>query len=193
MKSHILAMMVLGLVACTAKPMTIRVNPEPTNYAWWLRTDFYPHGLSFRSIPVREIDRTWCSIDELNKSIFPNPIEPDSSDWEPTSDRASYHSTIEIDGRPTPLALAIYRTCNGSTGTALVAFDQIGPRRYRLVASLPLVSPASWATIEKTSPSSVRIYSCFECDSFIDVAWNPQTRTLIEVPTDDDRAITGGT
>ena len=179
-------LLAIALVGCAPKPMIVAVDSQPDFYAWWLRATFHPQGKSLRGILVNEINPEWCSIDELEKSIFPKPIEASPSDWEPTSDAAIYSTTgLDLGNRSSRLVLAVYRECTGDTGTALVLLEQGKSGQHLLITAEPIASPATWATMELISPTAVRIAWCFNCDSFVDFEWDPRAQRLNAVPEED--------
>ena len=186
MMKHFQILLAIALVGCATKPMIVTVNSQPDHYAWWLRATFNPQGKSLRGILVNEVNPEWCSINELEKSIFPKPIEADSSDWEPTSDNAIYSTTgLDLGNRSSRLVLAVYRECTGNTGTALVLLENDKSGHHHLITAEPIASPAAWATMELISPTTVRIALCFECDSFVDFEWDPRVQKLNAVPEQD--------
>lgn len=173
----------VSLAGC-ANPPLVRLRPEPANHAWWLRADFDPRGPALRGLPAGAVQAGWCAVDELSPVHFA-AIERDDPPVPGTPAPIYATRGPDVDGRATTLLLAVFRTCRGATGTALVLLDG-GQRPSRTVAVEVLSMPAAYAMLGEVSRDTIQVVHCQECDAIDAYRWDASLRRLVVQPRRED-------
>lgn len=169
---------------CATAPRVV-LSPEPAGHAWWLRTHFEPAGRHVRGIAAGTVDPAWCAIDELTPAHFQAFGRAEGRDpAAPGAPRYALDGPV-VDGGATRVLLAVFRRCDGATGTALLLLGAEARGGWRLLAARPLGSPAHYAMLDGGAGDHVRVVRCQDCDDIEELAWDAASRRFIEVPTPD--------
>lgn len=171
----IVAMLLAG---CATRPLVV-VSPVPESHAWWLRAAFEPRGDRVRGLPVRAVHADWCAIDELTPGHF--------AAFDPAADPSAARYALPgpgVDGRAKVALLAVFRTCTGDTGTALLLVDAV--RAGAPLAVEVVATPAHYAMLQPGPSGELHVVFCQECDHATTYAWDTRLRRLVELPAPDD-------
>lgn len=201
MRAAATALLVLMLGACATGPqpsgreaiVRAEIQPEPTNYAWWLRVRYAVQGTALRGIPVAAFDPGWCAAGELAQDAFPDEahaqdrwlrdgIGPDS----PTR----FSLTGEFgSGQRLAVLLGVYDDCRQEPGLFLAALApgrDASTGRVIQVETFPpgggfLYLEPDWAS------DGFRTISCFECDDMGRLwLWDPRKGRFIAQPYEEE-------
>src|SRR4051812_41602190 len=80
MKAILAALLSVSLCATVSHAQSndfVKLAPEPSAYAWWLRAEFHPADVAVRGIPVGKLRATWCKATEFRKDLFPSDLAAD--------------------------------------------------------------------------------------------------------------------
>lgn len=174
-----------SLTGCAARPAVARVEASPQSYAWWLRTRFAPQGTALRGVPVQRLDAAWCRVDELTPEMFRHAA---GSEWDVPDPPVFAVHGVPLGKHSALVLLAVYATCEGQTGTALVALDPSRAPAQRVLAAHSLAEPAHWAMLGHASADGVDVVWCMACDDFSSYRWNPALGRFEPVPEDHGEA-----
>jgi hypothetical protein len=175
----------IALHACTQPEPLVIVQPKPSQYAWWLRVKFNPSGKELRGLPVSEIDPSWCKINEIEARHFPNSEEVQSSNSGLRSRDATFAvENLVLSGKQAIAVLAVYARCDGQTGTAVIVLARSAQGPLSTLATVPLDTPAKWATIQRETDRQVKIWWCFECDDSTSLQWDDKTKSFQALPSE---------
>lgn len=169
-----LVVYVLLFAGCASRPIA-SISPTPQHYAWWLRAAFEPRGDGVRGLPVRAVRAEWCAIDELAPGHFAR-LDPDAA----TSIARYAVSGPEVDGRATVAVLAVFRACDGDTGTALLLLH--AGRGGPPLAVEVVATPAHYAMLDRGPAGELHVAFCQECDHATGFTWDAASRRLVELP-----------
>lgn len=154
----------LLLFACNTPQPVVVVAKEPQGDTWWLRTKFFPSGKALRGHPAAELNASWCAIDELRADLFPDTDEVQAHESGVRDPHATFSASVTLSGQSAEVVLAVYRTCTGDTGTALIAFEvnsSSAAGRSAVLSIQSLGSPAEWATVHALPNGDIEIWWCF--------------------------------
>ena len=181
----IVAMWAVVIAGCAANTPIVVVNPEPPNHAWWLRAVFQPSGKALRGVPVSRISSSWCAVNELEPSIFPDAADVQATSSGVRSPDAKFSLKTTISGSASTVVVAVYKNCSGETGTALVVLADGATDENVVVLVQPVATPATWATIHEAANQRIELWWCFECDNFITLEWDAKKRMFVAVDEGD--------
>jgi hypothetical protein len=154
--------------------------PEPTAYAWWLRTEFHPFELQVRGIPIGNIRPTWCKATEFRKDLFPPELASDLDSGDGLS--------FAVDGffdeskiKQTALT-GVYELCSGERGTFLLilAWPQNGPPIVRYVRELP--REHQFAMLNVLPDFTIVVFYCVDCDHIDRFKWDKRKKAFVLLP-----------
>jgi hypothetical protein len=156
----------------------VSIEPEPRNYAWWLRAEFQPFELQVRGIPVGKIRATWCKATEFRKDLFPS---------RPASDLERSALSFSIDGnfdgskiKQTAL-IGVYETCSGKRGSFLLLLAQPPGKTptIRFVHEMPEVQ---FGMLLALPDSTIQVFHCMECDHITSFKWDKSKGRFVRLP-----------
>jgi hypothetical protein len=148
----------------------VNTAPEPSNYAWWLRTEFHPFGEKVREIPIGQIRPTWCKATEFRTDLFPPNL---ASDFDHNGG-LSFSVDGFFDGSKTKQTalLGVYESCAGERGTFLfvLAWPRNGQPKIRFVHEMP--NEHQFAVLGPVRNSTISVFHCMECDHLTQFKWD---------------------
>ena len=153
------------------------MDPEPANYAWWLRARFHPLETEVRGIPVQKIRKNWCKASEFRRELFPQDLQEDLKSVDFAVDGF-------FDGSKTKQTALVgaYETCAGEGGEFFLIIDW--PRRgtptIRFIKTGPTDHP--FATVRAKPDRSIVVWYCMSCDFGTQYKWDQSKRTFVVVP-----------
>jgi hypothetical protein len=157
----------------------VTVDPEPANYAWWLRARFHPFETEVRGIPVPKIRKNWCKASEFRRELFPPDLDFDDGLF------------FAIDGffdgskvKQTALVGA-YERCDGATGSFLLilGWQSQGMPTIRFVNEMP--TEHQFGILRAERGPAIMIWHCMSCDNGSQLKWNRSKRRFVWVESDD--------
>ena len=181
----VVALLALAMAGCAAELPVVVVKSEPVNHAWWLRTTFNPSGKALRGLPVSKIDAAWCAINELEAEIFPEVEEVQATTSGVRAPDAKFSLETTLHGKAVTLVLAVFKQCDGKTGTALVGLSPGDAGGERLFMAQAVSFPAAWATIHQAEGKRLELWWCFECDNIDTLEWNEEIHKFVAVEEGD--------
>jgi hypothetical protein len=157
----------------------VTMDPEPANYAWWLRARFHPFETEVRGIPVQKIRKNWCTASEFRRDLFPPDLDFD--------DGLSFAIDGFFDGSKIKQAALVgaYERCDGATGSFLLILDQPrqGPPAIRFVHEMP--TEHQFVILRAERGPSIMLWHCMSCDNGSQLKWNRSKRRFTWVESDD--------
>jgi hypothetical protein len=154
----------------------VKLAPQPSSYAWWLRVEFHPVDVAVRGIPVGKLRATWCKATEFRKDLFPSDLATDFDQ----SGGLSFAIDGFFDGskvKQTALVGA-YQACDGKRGSFLLvlAWPQDGAPVVRFVHEMSI----PFAMLSATK-STIVVFHCMECDHVTQFKWNVSKRRFVQL------------
>jgi hypothetical protein len=158
----------------------VKIAPEPSYYAWWLRAQFNPSETQVRGIPVAKIRRTWCKATEFRKDLFPPEL---ASDLDYT---AEFGFSFSVDGFfdgsriPQTALIGAYETCTGERGSFLLILARPPGRSptIRFVHEMGI----PFGILSASTDSTITVLHCLECDHSTEFKWNKSRRRYVRLP-----------
>jgi hypothetical protein len=158
----------------------VNTSPEPSNYAWWLRTEFHPFEEKVREIPIGQIRPTWCKATEFRKDLFPSNLASDLDH----SGGLSFSVDGFFDGSKTKQTalLGVYESCTGERGTFLLvlARQRSGQPTIRFIHEMP--SEHQFAVLGPIRNSTISVFHCMECDLVTQFKWDKSKGRFVMLP-----------
>jgi hypothetical protein len=170
MKAILSALLLVSLCTTLSNAQSddfVKLAPEPSSYAWWLRAEFHPFDVAVRGIPVGKLRATWCKATEFRKELFPPDLATDLDQ----SDGLSFAADGFFDGskvKQTALVGA-YEACDGKRGSFLLVLAW--PRDNAPVVRFVHEMSIPFAMLEVTN-STVVVFHCMECDHVTKFKWD---------------------
>jgi hypothetical protein len=145
----------------------VKLAPQPSGYAWWLRAEFHPFDVVVRGIPVGKLRATWCKATEFRKDLFPSDLATDLDQ----SGGLSFAADGFFDGskvKQTAL-LGAYEACDGKRGSFLLVLAW--PQDHAPVVRFVREMSMPFAMLGVTN-ATVVVFHCMECDHVTEFKWD---------------------
>ena len=170
--------LILFLGSCYSKEIKLRIEPEPKNYAWWLRIYFEPAHKTIREIPLNKIDPSWKVASELTLKAFLSH-HLISKEFKSQYQASKFGFTIQGD---------FNHDAREDLGIVGVYISEDGGGRFLLVLSK--TESGGWEKyylkkwegkrgliyFDKTKKNNFEIWFCYHCDTFEILKWNDKLR-----------------
>jgi hypothetical protein len=166
----------------------VTVMPEPANYAWYLRADFYPRHTSVRGIPVRQINPDWCKASELRKEEIPSNVrmtDDGKDEMEEIGLSFAVDGSFDGTGHGQVALTGIYQACNGEKGGFVMILDQGVVPKIRHLDWWPTSNPFS--ALKVLPDSAIKVLYCMNCDDSAILEWKLAERRFDWRPPPDER------
>ena len=159
----------------------VSTAPEPSHYAWWLRTEFHPFEEKVRGIPVSQIRSTWCKATEFRKNLFPSHLASVLERGLGLS--FSVESFFDGSKAKQTALLGVYESCAGERGTFLLvlAWPRSGQATIRFVHEMP--TEHQFAVLAPVRDSTISVFHCLDCDHVTQFKWDKSKGPLRDAPS----------
>lgn len=176
MKLLLSILIILSLASCKDKNSFIQINPEPKNYSWWMRADYFPEEKFIRGISIKEISKEWCSANEFTKYEFEKKLTSkefqlvSSSSFEVTGNFNGAHKTTVISG--------VFQKCDGERGNFVLSLTD--KNTFLSVTELN-TSPHYMVIYTTKKPDEIEIWWCHGCDDSSLLKWDKRQHAFAKV------------
>jgi hypothetical protein len=175
------AFFVFATAFCNAQQSNfVNTAPEPSSYAWWLRTEFHPFEERVQGIPIGQIRKTWCKATEFRKDLFPSDLASDLDQ----NGGLSFSVDGFFDGSKTKQTalLGVYESCTGERGTFLLvlAWPRSGQPTIRFIHEIP--GEHQFAVLGPVRNSTISVFHCMECDHLTQFKWDKSKGRFVMLP-----------
>ena len=158
----------------------VSTAPEPSHYAWWLRTEFRPFEEKVRGIPISRIHSTWCKATEFRKDLFPSHLASDLDHGV----GLSFSVDGFFDGSKTKQTalLGVYESCAGERGTFLLvlASPRSSQPTIRFIHEMP--TEHQFAVLAPVRDSTISVFHCLDCDHVTQFKWDKSKGRFAMLP-----------
>lgn len=186
-RAFLLFLAIRILVGCAShsKNNFVEIKPTPTNYAWWLRVEYFPSEMQIRGIPVKFFSKQWCTAGEFTKEVYLKHL--DTVDVKEMSESATFSITGRFNGKDEMEAISgVYRKCTGEKGNFLLTITS-GGQEVRAVSVLEMnENSPGFMSLSKVGSDEINIWWCLSCDHSGLVKWEESADNFSFQESDDN-------
>jgi len=180
MKFLFIAMPVF-FIGCTTTPQNefIKINSEPHNSSWWLRSEYFPNGKSIRGVPIDKISKEWCAANEF--TIDEHLKYLSERDGKEIEDHANFSIYGSFDGKNEMEAISgVYQKCTGEKGNFIITIVKLDTNKIKIISVLEMSkNSAGLMSLSPVSSDAIRIWWCFGCDFSSLIKWDSSVNNFV--------------